>query len=220
VSDPTPEDRDRHSVRVDERRSAAPPDEGLPARAAGVLRRPAATFRSIAHDEPVGQAFAVVVIVTVLLTVVQGFGILADPGATVQTALVTLVTGMVIGVPMGVVFFLLWVGAVLLGAKLFGGTATFPATLAGLGFAYAPLALGGIVAGAALPSGAAAAAIVVLAFLAATLWSFVLDVIAIREIHQMSTGRAVGAVVLPVVALGALAVLLFGALLAALVTAM
>jgi hypothetical protein len=56
------------------------------------------------------------------------------------------------------------------------------------------------------------------ALLATMLWSFVLDVFAVRAAHRVGAGRAAAAVVLPMVLFAVLGVLVLAALLAALLT--
>lgn len=203
----------------------APPDgaagapEGILGRARGVITAPVPTFRGVARDAPLGQALGVVLIVFVLSSVVQSLGFATDPEGLPQVPrAMTVVGGLVIGLPAALLSFVVWTALVLLCARLLGGRGDFRGTLSGLGFAYVPVIFGVIVAALALPVGATAGPVVVLAFLGTALWSLALDVIAVREVHDVTTGRAVGAVLLPVVALGVLGALLFLTLVATLLT--
>jgi hypothetical protein len=199
------------------------PDHPTPASNVGpllwaVLVTPDAAFRTIAARQPLGPAIAVVAVVTVLLAVAQALGFTTAPDAAPQIPRAALLAGaLTITLPLGLVSFAVWAGLVLLSARLLGGDGTFRATACGLGFAYMPLALGALVTalGAAVVDGGGALAAVLLG---TTLWSFVLDVFAVRAAHHLGTGRAVTAVVLPIVLLAVVGMLVVAALLAALLT--
>jgi len=99
------------------------------------------------------------------------------------------------------IFLLIWTGLTLLIGKMFGGQATFMGLLRSLGYASAP---------------GAAQVIPILGWLL-SLWWLVTGVVAVRESHRISTGQAVGTVVIGVVILVVIIVILFillGALLA------
>lgn len=89
---------------------------------------------------------------------------------------------------------MLGAGVVHFSARFLGGKGAYTALLSAQGFAtapsllFAPLYLVGSIFGTGF-------GLMVLTIL--ILWSLILNVVAVREVHQFSTGRAVGALILP-----------------------
>ena len=102
-----------------------------------------------------------------------------------------------IGAPIGMI---IGAGVLLLIGKLFGGQATYSGMLRGLGYASAPTAVG---------------IIPFLGPIVAWAWGVVATVVAVREIHKISTGQAVVTVLIPTIVLLLLVFLLFAAIIAA-----
>ena len=127
------------------------------------------TYEAVEADRnATGQAFVVVVIVAIC----QGIG--AYEGGAV---------GIIAGVMGAILGWLLWSGVTMLvGTKLFGGTADWGELLRTLGFAQAPgvLAVMGVVALLRLPLG-----------LLIPLWQLVTGIVAIRQALDFGTGKAV-----------------------------
>lgn len=127
------------------------------------------TYEEVEHDRSAtGQAAIVVVIVAVC----AGIGSIGRGGI-----------GIVFGLVMAIVGWLLWSGVTMLvGTKLFGGTADWGELLRTLGFAQSPgvLALLGIIPFLGVP----------ILFVVA-IWQLVAGIIAIRQALDFSTGKAV-----------------------------
>ncbi|MDH3517663.1 MAG: YIP1 family protein [Acidimicrobiia bacterium] len=131
--------------------------------------------------------------------------IAADPAGTGQALLVTAVAfaigglsgdgsffGNVIGsLVAGVIGLIIWAGVVLLMGKLFSGQATYTDLIRGLGLTAAPFALG------------------VIPFLGilGLVYSLVMQVRAVRELHKISDGAAVVIVLVPWIIFMVLAVI-------------
>ena len=117
-----------------------------------------------------GQAFAVVVIVSVLSGI----------GNAIAFSFVNLFEGITAAVIAGVLGWVIWAAlAAFVGTKVFGGTSDTGEMLRVLGFAQAPRAIG------------------VVPFLGwiGGIWALVASVVAIREGLDFSTGKAIGTVV-------------------------
>lgn len=104
--------------------------------------------------------------------------------------------------------FLLWT-LVLLGlGRLFGGRARFASLFAALAFASAPPAIAGLPLQ-AIPADRLILALLSLPiFLALGIWSLVLSALAIREAHGISTGAAIGVMVIAFIAAIVVAVII------------
>ncbi len=143
----------------------------------------------------------------------------ADQNLTVQAMLVVAVAALISGLnpligPGRFSFFGWLFGAVLAAtiglaigtgilfvlSKMFGGQGDYLALFRGLGFAYAPAALG---------------VVPVIGQFIGGIWAMVCAIIAVREIQRLGTGQAVAVVLIPVVVLMLLVFLLFAALFAA-----
>lgn len=145
-------------------------------------------YTEVAEDEAAtGPAF-LVAMATALLSglgtafTTDGFGI----GSALGAALIGAPIGLLIG---SGIFFLI--------GKLFGGQGEYIGLLRAFGHASAPQALG---------------IIPVIGSFVGGIWSIVCFVIAVREIHKISTGLAVVVVLIPAVVLVGLLFLLFAAL--------
>jgi hypothetical protein len=141
----------------------------------------------------------------------------ADRSATGQAILVVVLAGLIAGLSsifVGEFGIGDWIGAgigaivgvfiftaiMLLIGKLFGGVGGYMGLLRGLSFAYVPATLG---------------IIPVIGSLVGGIWVIVAAVVAVREIHGISQGKAVATVLIPVGIFLLLALLFFAAALVA-----
>jgi hypothetical protein len=196
-----------------------PPEGGVLDNAVRVITAPVDTLRRLTHHPRTGWAIAVVVVVA-LLSALSGA---ASVDAVTTTAPddpfapgfdfgplrgVLLVAGAILGPVFTLLFVLVWAAVVHGMARLLKGVGTFAGTFTGVSFAYLvtvfavpfqllPLVLG---QGASVLTGLVGFGVFV--------WSLVLDVIAVRECHRLSTGRAIAAVLVPIAVLIGLGVLL------------
>ena len=159
-----------------------------------ILMLDASAYTEVAEDESAtGPAFAVAMVAALVSGIgtaftTDGFGI----GSALGAALIGAPLGLLIG---SGVFFLL--------GKMFGGQGEYMGLLRAFGHASAPQALG---------------IIPILGSFIGSIWSIVCAVIAVREIHKLSTGLSVVVVLIPVVVIGGLIALLLIALFAAFAT--
>jgi len=181
----------------------------------GTLFGPASTFRRMVDERtPVITAAIVVLIACIcsgagsMLTQSVFMSMFAEfPGFEEMmfspTALMTL---SVVG------GFILWVvitGILHVVAKILGGKGAFTDMLVLMGFAMLPDIFQAPVGLIAILSGGLAGTFIAMGFGGIlAIWGLILDVLAIREAHKFSTGRAIATLVLPFVVLMALAFIL------------
>jgi hypothetical protein len=210
----------------------AAPQEGLLETAMGVLSQPVPTLRRLTHEPKIGWAVLVVAAISLssaLATVAQGgplqapglgprFGGYGGPPASLDPQMRTF--GIVLAV-LAPVFAIVWLaiaaGIVQLSSYLLGGRGTYAGMFTGLGFADVPNLFGIPALLLPLVLGGTGGVLAGLLNFGLVIWVLVLSVIAVRENHGFSTGRAVAAVLIPIAALILLFVLLGIALVAAIV---
>jgi hypothetical protein len=191
--------------------------EGLLETAIGVITSPVATMRSLTAAPRLGWAFAVLVAVGILygianyaVTDVQAawFEGFEDPAFTdpaferVMAATLAFLTPFF--VVAGVAFHALILHGI---ALLFKGRGAYKGMFVGLSFATIPLVFATPAALLAVVLGMAGLVLWWLATFGLSIWSFVLSVFAVRENYGLTTGKAVGVVLVPV-AIGILLVIL------------
>lgn len=148
-------------------------------------------YIEVAEDESATPAAFVVAILAALLA---GIG---TSFTNADTGIGSAIVGAIIGAPIG----LLIVTAIFHGlAKLFGGSGAYQPLMRALGHGYAPAALG----------------IIPFIGLVGSIWALVCSVVAVREIHKVSTGAAVAVVLIPAAIIFILVFFLVIALVAAL----
>jgi len=204
VGEPTPVD-DSSSLSVDSGLS------GLFELAVAVVTSPGRAFDEIARRAPLGGSIVVVLTIHALTAATQmasatGSLAVAPSSATLGaqgltlSPIVSLLVGLLVGAPFGLAATAVWTALVLLFARMLGGTGGYKVTFCGLAFATVPQVFTVIVTALLLPMGTAGTVLGVLAAIGVAVWTVVLSVMAVRSAHALSTGRAVAAVVLPVVA--------------------
>lgn len=148
-------------------------------------------YREVDQDESLTTQAVVVAIVASLIGGLGGFfGSTQVFGQEVMTQTVGgWLMNSIIGTPIGLA---IGTGLLLLFGKMFGGQADFMGLFRSLGFASAPSALGVIPVVGGLGG----------------LWAFVCGVVAVRESHGISTGKAVFVVLIPLIIVGILIALL------------
>lgn len=179
------------------------PDAGVLATAVGVIVSPLATLRAVTARPRIGGALGVAVAVLALTSIasaadsgMQGAGPFGGEAAFVAGA----VAGLLVGLGM-----LALGAAIVLGAaRLLGGAGSYAATFCGMAYAVVPwvltvpLSLLGTAAGFPGQLLAGVASVVV------GVWATALTVLAVGTAHGLTTGRALAAVVAPVLVLAAL----------------
>lgn len=202
---------------------------GLFELAVAVVTSPGRAFAEVARRQPLAWSIVVVLTVNALAAATQfasatgslSVGSSTAPlgaGGLTFSPVAALAGGVLLGAPFGLAMTAVWTALVLLFARMLGGTGGYRATFCGLAFASVPQVFTVIVTAVALPLGAAGSVLGVLATMGVAVWMVVLSVMAIRSAHALSTGRAVAAVLLPVVALGVVFTLIAVAVIALVVT--
>lgn len=178
-------------------------DAGVLATAVGVVVSPLVTLRAVTARPRIGGALAVAVAVLALTSIasaadsgMQGSGPFGGDAAFVAGA----VAGLLAGLGM------LALGAVIIlgAARLLGGSGSYAATFCGMAYAVVPwvltvpLSLVGTTAG--FPGQLIAGVLSVVV----GVWAAALTVLAVGTAHGLTTGRALAAVVAPVLVLAAL----------------
>jgi hypothetical protein len=180
----------------------------------GVITRPAATMARIAAARPWQIALALTVAIALIsglvnLTNPAPAGLGADPnalGADVPSGMVAALNFIrsplfaLVAAVLSPVLLLFLTGIYFLLGRLFGGTGSFSALFSTLAFAsvpnllFAPLSallnLGGLSLGINL--------LRILLNFAFSIWVLVLQVLGVRESLHLSTGRAIGTVLVPI----------------------
>jgi hypothetical protein len=173
--------------------------EGFISKVKGFIMDPVGTFKA-SRDDPFGQVFiyflVLLVIDSVLSAVVMaaGFNALMLPGmpaTPVPSPAVVLIAGIVggiIGAFIGSLWLHLWV-------FVLGGRKGLEKTVKSVFYASTPALLLGWIP---------------FISLIGAIWSIILEIIGIRELHEISTGRAIAALVIAVVIPVIIFILLLG----------
>lgn len=169
-----------------------------------ILFQPAIGMKIIAEQKNVGQA-----VVVFTLSVMMPIGALCF--GLMTTGMSTMVNMMIIFKILGSL--VIWIiGAAIwhLVAEFFGGKGTAVGLLAALGFAHAPrifiVPLWALIA--VMPP-SNKTLLMTMSVLVVMLWSLFLDLVAIKEIHQLSMSKAVLVLVTPLLFVGILCVIGF-----------
>lgn len=190
----------------------------------GALRTPKETLHQVAEQNLWKEGLLIIIVVAIL----QGLASIATAGN--QEVLLQLehlldvpltdslqynpvfmifssLFGRLIGwVIMGAVFFLF--------AKLFKGRGTLSGMLAGLGYAATPYFIGAPLAAITALAGVTGYILSTLIGIATGIWVLVLDIIAIRESQQVTTGAAIATFLIPGILLFILLVIVIAIILA------
>ena len=161
----------------------------------GVLARPVGTFREIAVMKPVGWALVVYLGVLILsalvsFTSLQASGTLDQLGSMLAFS-VSYIFIIVSSVILGLLSLFIATGLLHLFARLFGGSGSYGALLSVYCFAYFPMILTvplNLVSGFLGLFGGILSSFAVMAV---SIWVLVLEVIALRESHKLSTGISI-----------------------------
>ncbi len=181
----------------------------------GILRSPVKTLRQTSEAELWKEGLLIVLLVSLL----KWLSKLAEPGdqelikhlkPIMGTSAADQLSTALNSTSMGFFFslfddLLVWViGGLLffLFAKLFKGRGTVVGMLAGLGYASCPYFLGAPLMAIISLTGTAGYFLSSIIGFAASIWVLVLEIIAIRESQQISTGGAVATYFIPAVLLG------------------
>jgi hypothetical protein len=182
----------------------------------GVLFDPVRTFRRLAEDPPLLLTLIIVTLVNAAGTLmgILTLRALGPGGVAPEIAHLVAPVAPFLALSGFFLWYAKWLGwgAILhLTAQLLGGSAGARGTLVAYGLAGLPAILLLPVEGLVVLTGldeAVASPLLGLLGLGVFIWSVVLLVFGLREIHYFSTGAAVAAVLLPVAAIGVLLIIL------------
>ncbi len=189
----------------------------------GVIARPVQTLNEIAREKPVGWALLVYLSVTILVLVANIFG--DQSYRSLDEAMLDL--GVYIPFPVlvigGFVFAAasIFISTVILNllAKLFGGSGGYWNLFCAYGFADFPMIISVPATLVAAYLGIVGSILGGIVTLGLSIWIIVLQVIAVRESHGLSTGASIGVYAIYFVILIAIPVAIIIALVAALLIA-
>ena len=174
----------------------------------GTLFRPASTFKRMLEER---TSVTIAAIVVLIACICSGAGSILTQSAVMSMfaefpAFEEMMFSPIASVTLSVVFgFILWVvitGILHVVAKILGGKGAFTEMLVLMGFAMLPNIFQAPIGLIAILSGGLAGAFIAMGLGGIlAIWVLILDVLAIREAHKFSTGRAIATLVLPFVVL-------------------
>ena len=181
----------------------------------GTLFSPASTFRRMLEERTSVTTAAIVVLIACICS---GAGSILTQSAFMSLfaefpGFEEMVLSPIASMTLSVVFgFILWVviaGILHVVAKVLGGKGAFTETLVLMGFAMLPNIFQAPIGLIAIFSGGLTGAFIAMGLGGIlAIWVLILDVLAIREAHKFSMGRAIATLVLPFVVLMVLAFIL------------
>lgn len=161
----------------------------------GILARPVDTLRTVAEARPVVWAILIYISITIMAAVTSFYSLqAAGSWQEVNEAFgLSIPLGLVIGgsIFLGLISLFITTGLLHLFARLFGGSGNYGGLLSAYGFAYFPMIIGVPITVLAGFIGFIGGIVSGLAGLALSVWVLVLQVIALRESHRLSTGISI-----------------------------
>lgn len=194
------------------------PKPGLLELVYGTLFNPVATFNRVSTDPPVFYSFIIFIAVVILNSIVDAVLPQELAGMPPELSIAVSQAGPVITVIGAILSILIWflqAGILQVLSELLGGQGRALGTLTVLALSGLPgvLAIPFNVASYFLRESFAGTFLSVAGALLAGIWALILLIIGIRQVHNLSTGRAVAVVVAPVVVLIAFVIVLVVSLL-------
>ncbi|MBP2626552.1 MAG: Yip1 protein [Firmicutes bacterium] len=169
-----------------------------------ILFQPAIGMKNIAQRKNVGQAIVVFLLSILIPIWALYFGLKATGMSTMINVMIVLkIFGSLVMWIMGAAIWHLI-------AEFFGGHGTAVGLFTALGFAHAPrifiVPLWALIA--VMPA-SSKTMLMTISVLAVMLWSLSLDVVAIKEVHQLSASKAVLVMITPLLVVGILCIIGF-----------
>jgi len=169
-----------------------------------ILFQPTIGMKKIAEQKNVGQALVVFLLSMLIPIWALYFGIQTTEMSTMIHMMIVL---KILG---SMLMWIVGAGIWHLIAEFFGGRGTAVGLFAALGFAHAPrifiVPLWALIA--VMPA-SSKTLLMTIAVLTIMLWSLSLDIVAIKEVHQLSTSKAVLVIVTPILVIGIMGVIGF-----------
>jgi hypothetical protein len=184
-----------------------PADEGLLETSVSVVSRPVPTLGRLTSSPKVGWAVVVTLVIAVassIITAVRPETTVApqlpsQPGFRTEGMVETLgVVFAILGPLFALGFLAVWTAILLGTSRLLGGRGGYAGLFTGLAFAGVPNVFSVPAQLLPLALGTAGGVLAGLVSFGIGIWVFVLGILAVRENNDFSTGRAVGAVLIPI----------------------
>lgn len=193
-------------------------EEGLLETAVSVVTQPVSALRMVTEQRKLGWAIIVSLVVSLASSLTSaasptpfGWGGGTEFPLPVDSStfrVFALVGAAILGPLIGLIGLAIAAGIFQIVSMALGGRGTYVGLFSGLAFASVPSIIGAPFNLLPLVIGVGGQVLSGLVGFGLFIWTAVLTVIAIREDHQFSTGRAIAVFLIPVVAIGAFVVLL------------
>ena len=181
----------------------------------GTLFRPASTFRRMLEERTSVITAAIIVLIacicsgagsiltqSVFMSMFAEFPGFEPAGPGFEEMVFSPIASMTLSVVVGFILWVVITGILHVVAKILGGKGAFTEMLVLMGFAMLPNIFQAPIGLIAIFSGGLAGAFIAIGLGGIlAIWVLILDVLAIREAHKFSTGRAIATLVLPFVVL-------------------
>ena len=174
----------------------------------GTLFSPASTFRRMSEER---TSVTIAAIVVLIACICSGAGSILTQSAFMslfaefpgfEEMVFSPIASMTMSVVGGFIGWVVIAGILHVVAKILGGKGAFTEMLVLMGFAMLPNIFQAPIGLIAIFSGGLAGAFIAIGLVGIlAIWVLILDVLAIREAHRFSTGRAIATLVLPFVVL-------------------
>ena len=181
----------------------------------GTLFSPASTFRRMSEER---TSVTIAAIVVLIACICSGAGSILTQSAFMslfaefpgfEEMMFSPIASMTLSVVVGFIGWVVIAGIFHVVAKILGGKGAFTEMLVLMGFAMLPNIFQAPIGLIAILSGGLAGALIAIGLGGIlAIWVLILDILAIREAHKFSTGRAIATLVLPFVVLMVLAFIL------------
>ncbi len=181
----------------------------------GTLFSPASTFRRMSEER---TSVTIAAIVVLIACICSGAGSILTQSAFMsmfaefpgfEEMMFSPIASMTLSVVVGFIGWVVIAGIFHVVAKILGGKGAFTEMLVLMGFAMLPNIFQAPIGLVAIFSGGLTGALIAIGLGGIlAIWVLILDVLAIREAHKFSTGRAIATLVLPFVVLMVLAFIL------------
>jgi hypothetical protein len=182
--------------------------EGLLETAVGVITEPVSTLRRVTATAPLGWAIWLTVVLSAIAWATgsiqfgQGFeDVSRSQPFSLPSTPVLAVLGLILGPILGLIGLVIGTGILKLTSLMFGGKGSFKSLFCGLAFASVPNIFSAPIQVLQFLGGVGGQILGGLISVGISIWVVVLAVIAVRENNAFSTGKAVGAVLLPIAAI-------------------
>lgn len=180
--------------------------EGFLETAVGVITDPVPTLRRVTATAPLGWAIWLTVALSAIAWAAgsaqfgQGFDGVPRSFSLPSTPVLA-VLGLILGPIFGLIGLAIGTGILKLTSLMFGGKGSYKGLFCGLAFATVPNVFSAPIQVLQLLGGVGGQILGGLISVGVSIWVIVLAVIAVRENNAFSTGKAVGAVLLPIAAI-------------------